>query len=109
MSDDSAGEFEQMVLLAVLHLGDEAYGVPVVEEIRRRTGRGVLRPAVYVALRRLEKKGLVQSRTGDPLPERGGRARKFYDVTPSGMEVVRDARQAWLSMWDGLQTVLDER
>lgn len=109
MSDESAGDFEQMVLLAVLHLGDEAYGVPVVEEIRRRTGRGVLRPAVYVALRRLEKKGLVQSRTGDPLPERGGRARKFYEVTPSGMEVVRDARQAWLSMWDGLQTVLDER
>lgn len=107
MSGESAGDFEQMVLLAILHVGMEAYGVPVVEEIRRRTGRSILRPAVYVALRRLEKKGLVRSRIGDPLPERGGRARKFYEVTPSGMEVLREARAAWLAMWDGVQSLLD--
>ncbi len=107
MPNDSAGEFEQMVLVALLHLGDEAYGVPVVEEIHRRTGRDVLRPAVYVALRRLEQKGLVASRMGSPRPERGGRARKHYTVTPSGLDLVRDARAAWLSMWDGLQPRLD--
>ncbi len=107
MPEGSAGEFEQMVLLALLHLGDEAYGVPVVDEIHRRTGREVLRPAVYVALRRLERKGLVQSRMGAPRPERGGRARKHYTVTPAGLDLVRDARAAWLAMWDGLQPRLD--
>ena len=109
MSTDTAGDFEQMVLLALLHLGEEAYGVPVVDEIHRRTGREVLRPAVYVALRRLEKKGLVESRTGESRPERGGRARKHYRVTPAGLAVVQESRTAWLAMWDGLQTVLDER
>lgn len=107
MPHESAGEFEQMVLVALLHLGEDAYGVPVVDEIHRRTGREVLRPAVYVALRRLEKKGLVQSRMGEPRAERGGRARKHYTVTTSGLRLVRDARAAWLSMWDGLQPRLD--
>lgn len=78
----SIGEFEQLVLLAILRLGDEAYGVSILEEIRTRTGRSVLRPAVYVALGRLEEKGLVVSRTGARLPERGGRARKYYRVLP---------------------------
>ena len=96
-----------MVLLALLHLGDEAYGVPVVEEIHRRTGRDVLRPAVYVALRRMEGKGLVASRMGEARPERGGRARKHYSVTPAGLALVRSARSAWLAMWDGLDPVLD--
>jgi DNA-binding PadR family transcriptional regulator len=108
MSDETAGEFEQMVLLAILHVGDEAYGVPLVEEIRRRTERAVLRPAVYVALRRLERKGLVRSRLGEARPERGGRARKCYRVTAAGLDVLRDARRDWLAMWDGLQGVLDE-
>lgn len=107
MADERAGEFEQMVLLALLHLGEEAYGVSVIEEIHRRTNRDILRPAVYVALRRLEQKGLVESRLGQKRPERGGRARKHYSVTPAGMNVVRDARAAWLSMWDGLQPFLD--
>jgi DNA-binding PadR family transcriptional regulator len=108
MSDETAGEFEQMVLLAILHVGDEAYGVPLVEEIRRRTERAVLRPAVYVALRRLERKGLVRSRLGEARPERGGRARKCYRVTAAGLDILRDARRDWLAMWDGLQGVLDE-
>jgi len=107
VTQDTAGEFEQMVLLAILHLGDGAYGVPVVDELRRRTGRKVLRPAVYVALRRLETKGLVRSRMGEPQARRGGRARKFYEVTPAGLDVVREARTAWLALWDGLQSHLD--
>lgn len=108
MSDETAGEFEQMVLLAILHVGDEAYGVPLVEEIRRRTERAVLRPAVYVALRRLERKGLVRSRMGEARAERGGRARKFYEVTPGGLKVLRSARRDWQAMWAGLHNVLDE-
>jgi DNA-binding PadR family transcriptional regulator len=108
MGDESAGEFEQMVLLAILHLGREAYGVPVLEEIRERTERSVLRPAVYVALRRLERKGLVRSRMGEARAERGGRARKYYEVTPAGLKVLRSARRDWQAMWAGLHHVLDE-
>lgn len=104
----SIGEFEELVLLSVLQVGDEAYGVPVLEEIRRRTGRSVLRPAVYVALGRLEEKGMVSARTGRAGADRGGRKRKFYTVEPEGMEALRQSRQARLSMWDGLETVLDE-
>lgn len=107
MSRESLGEFEQLVLLAVLRLDGEAYGVPILEEIRERTGRTVLRPAVYVALRRLEAKGWVRSRVGEPTPERGGRARKYYRVEPEGLALLRDARRALHAMWEGLG-VLDE-
>ena len=108
MTIPTIGEFEQLVLLAVLRLGEEAYGVPVLEEIRERTGRSILRPAVYVALGRLEDKGLLRSRQGNPLPERGGRARKYYEVTPAGVGALRETREALLSMWEGLQAILDE-
>jgi PadR family transcriptional regulator PadR len=109
MKRESIGEFEQLVLLAVLRLGDDAYGVPILEEIRAQTGRSVLRPAIYVALKRLETKRLVRSHEGEPLPERGGRARKFYRVEPAGMELLRDSRAALLNMWEGFQAVLDQR
>ena len=72
MTYHGLGEFEQVVLLAIAHLRGEAYGVPIVEEIERRTGRAVARAAVYVTLRRLEEKGFVSSWIGDPTPERGG-------------------------------------
>lgn len=108
MSRESIGEFEQLVLLAILRLGDGAYGLPIVEEIRTRTGRSVLRPAVYVALRRLEEKGLVRSRAGQASPERGGRARRYFRVTPDGLGRLQDARSALLSMWDGVTALLDE-
>ena len=107
MSRESIGEFEQLVLLAILRLGENAYGIPILDEIKVETGRKVLRPAVYVALRRLERKGLVTSRDGGPTPERGGRSRKYFEITPDGLERVRDARQALIRMWDGLHTVLD--
>ncbi len=109
MSNTSIGEFEQLVLLAILRLGDGAYGVSVLDEIRARTGRSVLRPAVYVSLGRLEEKGLVRSRKGDSLPERGGRARKYYRVEAAGLELLRESRTALLNMWDGLGGVLDPR
>jgi len=100
------GEFEQMVLLAILHvrnqLETEAYGVPIVEEIERRTGRTISRAAVYVTLRRLEKRGLVISWMSEPTGERGGKARRCVRVEPQGLELLNESRRAMASMWDGL-------
>lgn len=108
MPRESVGEFEQLVLLAILRLGADAYGVPIIEEIRERTGRAVLRPAVYVALRRLDEKGLIRSHGGDADAQRGGRARKYYEVEAEGLELLREARQALTRMWDGLEPRFDE-
>lgn len=96
------GEFEQMVLLAILHLEGEVYGVPIVEEIERRTGRSVSRGAVYVTLRRLEKRGLLSSWMSEPTPERGGKARRCVRVEAEGVELLREARVAMDSMWGDL-------
>ena len=104
-ADRALGEFEQIVLLAILRLGEEAYGVPIVEEIQRRTGREVSRTAVYVALTRLEKRGLVSSRMGDPTPERGGKAKRYFKVEPPAIERIRDSKDALVRMWDGLEVI----
>ncbi len=96
------GEFEQMVLLAILHVKGEAYGVPIVEEIERRTGRTVSRAAVYVTLRRLEKRRLVTSWMSEPTGERGGKARRCARVEPEGVELLRESRRAMECMWDDL-------
>lgn len=108
MGRESIGEFEQLVLLAILRLGDKAYGIPIVDEIKQQTGRDVLRPAVYVALRRLEEKGLVESWEGEATPERGGRAKRYFRVEPEGLKRLRESRRALLNMWAGLQAVLSE-
>ena len=102
MTRDSLGEFEQMVLLAVLHLGQDVYGVPIVDEIARRTGRDVAPAAVYITLRRLEEKGMVESWMGESTPERGGKARRYVKVTRAGLESLRVSRKALDSMWRGL-------
>src|SRR5215218_11360825 len=102
MTHQGLGEFEQMVLLAIVHLRGEAYGVPLVEEIERRTGRSVARAAVYVALRRLEDKGFVSSWMGDPTPERGGKGRRYVKLEAEGARALREARQVAESMWHGL-------
>ena len=98
----SLGEFEQMVLLAILQLKGEVYGVPIVEEIEARTGRSVSRAAVYVTLRRLEKRGLVSSWMSDPTRERGGKARLCVRVEPEGVALLRESRRAMERMWDNL-------
>ena len=103
------GEFEQIVLLAILRLGEEAYAIPVREEIEGRTGRTVARGALYTALDRLEAKACLQSRMSDPLPERGGRSRRYYMVTPAGLEALRGARQALLALWKGVESRLERR
>src|SRR5687768_542968 len=101
-SAGTLGEFEQIVLIAILQLGNEVYGVPIVEEIQRRTGRHVAPAAVYITLRRLERKGLVSSWLGDPTPERGGKARRYVQVTQAGLESLRAARKLIDQMWHGL-------
>lgn len=102
------GEFEQMVLLAVLHVEGEAYGVPIMEEIERRTGRSVSRAAVYVTLRRLEKRGLLTSWMSAPTGERGGKARRCVKVEPEGVKQLQEARRAMNSMWADLDPAVAE-
>ena len=99
---EALGEFEQLVLLAIMQLDGEVYGVPIVDEIERRTGRSVAPAAVYVTLRRLEEKGLLASKMSAPTAERGGKARRCVKVTRAGLESLREARQVIDSMWKGL-------
>jgi DNA-binding PadR family transcriptional regulator len=97
------GEFEQSVLLAIAHLGDDAYGVTIRQEIERRTGREVAVGALYTALERAERKGLVRSRMSDPTPMRGGRSRRHYTLRPAGARALRESRAFLDRMWDGLE------
>ena len=103
------GEFEQVVLLAILQLGPDAYGVAVLCEIEERTGRRVSRGALYVTLDRLEQKGLLSSRLGKPTPARGGRAKRYLSVSGEGLRALRAERAALMSLWQGLDEVLHER
>ena len=96
------GEFEQLVLLAILRLGNDAYGMEVRREIEQRTDREVSIGAVYTALERLERKGFLRHRLGEPTAERGGRAKKHFRVLPAGIAAVEATRSALQSMWDGL-------
>lgn len=99
---DYLGEFEHIVVLALLRLEDRAYGVTVRQEIELRTKREVSIGAVYATLDRLESKGYVKSRRGDPTPERGGRSKRFFRVTPKGVKAVNRTQQALHSMTQGL-------
>jgi PadR family transcriptional regulator len=92
-------DFELMILLAVLRLGDDAYGVPVAREIEQTGGRPVVLAAVYTALDRLERNGLVSSRLGEPSAARGGRAKRFFDVTPQGLRAVKQTQRALIALW----------
>lgn len=102
VSHHSLGDFEQLVLLAILQLRGEVYGVPIVDEIERRTGRAVSRAAVYVTLRRLEEKGVVSSWLSESTPERGGKPRRCVRVEPRGLKLLRESREAVNRMWSGL-------
>ncbi len=103
------GELEQMVLLAVLQLGDEAYGTSVMDELGRRAARKVSRGALYVTLDRLEEKGMISSTIGDPTPGRGGKPKRYLEVTRVGLEELRRSRDAWMRLWDGLESVLERK
>ena len=104
MSKQTLGEFEQLVLLGCLRLGREAFAGAIVEEINRRTGRDVAHAAVYIALRRMEKQRLVSSRLGEPRAERGGRAKRFFEVQPQGRRLLEASRDALLNMWKGVES-----
>jgi len=102
MSREALGNFELMVLLAILRVGEDAYGVPIARELEESSGKDVLLGSVYAALDRLEGKGLVSSRVGDPTPERGGRAKKYVKVTGKGVREIRDTQRTLVRLWRGL-------
>jgi PadR family transcriptional regulator PadR len=99
---DYLGSFELMVILALIRLGEDAYGVPISREIERRSGREVALGSVYATLERLEEKGLATSELGEPTPERGGRAKKYFRVTSKGLREVRVTQQALKKLWHRL-------
>ena len=108
MSRELLGNFELMVLLAVIRVGDDAYGVPISQAIEDGTGREVLVGSVYAALERLEGKGFVGSEVGEPTPERGGRAKKYFHITAKGMRQVLDTKRALTKLWQGVPELKGE-
>jgi PadR family transcriptional regulator PadR len=108
MAKENLGNLELMVLLALLRIGSSEYGVPISREIQERTGRNVAIGSVYAALERLERKGLVSSTLGDPSPERGGRAKRYFQITGKGVREVREAQRALTNMWRNLAIIRGE-
>ena len=102
MSAIYLGEFEQIVLLAILRLGDKAYGVPIRAEIEKRAGRKVTVGALYATLDRLEAKGLIHSWFGDPTAQRGGRSKRYFKLLPAAVEALAGAKAVFERMWEGL-------
>jgi DNA-binding PadR family transcriptional regulator len=107
MARTDLGEMEHLVLLAILRLGQDAYGIPILNEVCARSDHDVSRATVYVALKRLEQKRLVTSRVGDSTPERGGRAKRFFKVKPAGLKALRESRALSLSLWRDYKTILE--
>jgi DNA-binding PadR family transcriptional regulator len=99
------GEFEQLILLAILRRRDDAYGVTIRAELADRAGRTVAPGALYTTLERLETKGLITSRMSEPTPQRGGRAKRHVTVTAAGVEALTRALQAYERLLDGLNLV----
>ena len=102
-------DFELMILLATLRGGDEAYGVAIAREIEHTGRRAVVLGAVYAALDRLERNGLVSSMVGSPTAERGGRAKRFFTVTPQGLRAVKETRRALVALWDDVPQLKETR
>jgi PadR family transcriptional regulator PadR len=102
------GEFEQLVLLALLRLGRDAYGASVTLELETQGGRDVSVAAVHTTLDRLEQKGFTRSRLGNPVPQRGGKRKRHYEVTPAGVRALKHSMQALRRMTKGLEGLLGE-
>jgi DNA-binding PadR family transcriptional regulator len=109
MAPATLGEFEQFVLFAVAHLGRDAYGAAVVEAIAARTGRDASISAVHTTLDRLEQKGFLRSRFGEPTPQRGGKRKRHYALTTSGVQALRASHRTWQRLADGLGRLLGEQ
>jgi DNA-binding PadR family transcriptional regulator len=95
-------DLELMIVLALLRVGDDAYGVTITREIEQTARRAISVAVVYATLDRLEDRGLVTSSIGDPTPERGGRAKRYFRVTPRGLRQVRETQRALRALWSGL-------
>jgi DNA-binding PadR family transcriptional regulator len=103
------GEFELMILLSVIHLGEEAYGVPISREIEKQRGRDVSVGSIYAALERLENKGLISSSLGSPSPERGGKAKRYFRVTKVGIRQVHETCKVLNELWRRIPELKGER
>ena len=108
MTRHSLGEFEHQVLLAMLRLGGEAYSVPLVLELEERTGREVAPAAVFIALRRLEQRGLLTSRLDERARGETGRVRRYFKPTREALRRLKEARRSLVRLWEGLDVTLDE-
>ena len=102
---EELNQLEQYVLLCLIRLGDEAYGVPIHQEIEQRTSRSVSIATIYSALDRLEKDGLLVSHLSSPLPERGGRAKRLFRLSAEGATALQRARRVHDSMWKGVEPI----
>jgi len=102
-------DFELMILLATLRVGDQAYGVPIAREIETTGGRDVALAAVYAALDRLERNGLVSSSLGEPTAERGGRAKRIFAVTPQGLRAIKQTQRALVALWSDVPQLKGRR
>jgi PadR family transcriptional regulator PadR len=102
------GQLEFMTLVAMMRLQDDAYGVAIAREIETASGRDVALASLYLTLGRLETNGLIESKRGEPTPERGGRAKTYFKVTAKGIREVRDARRALSTLWNGVPTLTGE-
>jgi len=96
------------VLLAILRLRDGAYGMAIRKELEQRAGRAVSRSALYITLERLIRKGYLTPRMGDPIPERGGRAKRYFAITSAGREALKTSGRALRNLWVGFESLLDE-
>lgn len=108
MGRSGLGEFEHQVLLTILRLGGESYSVPIVAELQERAHRTVATAAVYVALRRLEKRGLLTSRLESPEESGEPYPRRYFAIAEAAMEPLRESRRSFLSLWEGLEPALDD-
>jgi DNA-binding PadR family transcriptional regulator len=102
MARDTVGGFELQVLLAVIRLGADAYGVPIADTIEAASGREIAAGSIYITLDRLESKGFVTSRLGESTPERGGRAKTYFQVTGKGLRAARQAQRTLVRLWAGV-------
>lgn len=109
MNQQLLSDLELMLILAILRIGDDAYGVEIAREIERTGGRRVLLAAAYAALERMERSQLVASRLGNPTPERGGRAKRFFSVTPRGIRAARATQNAFTALWRNLPQLKERR
>src|SRR5262249_20234583 len=106
---DYLENFDLMLLLALMRLGEDAYGVTIAQELEAQTDREVVIASVYARLARLQERGLVTSTLGDATPERGGRGKRYFRITAAGMREARDARRALMNLWKGLPDLKGEK